>query len=190
MNGVFLLKKLLIVLFSFVLLLQACGTNEETPNSKANGDLPPIQAEVTEGDFTYRLYSEKESYKEFEDLQIYAEIIYTGQEDSIDIYHGASPFSFPFEELTRGFDVPYAMDLPLIVTTIEKNEPFRKKYTFAGGYSDRDQAEFVHFVRTIMKDGFPEGEYIIHGGANFWTETEDGKHDYLLTADIGFEVKQ
>lgn len=186
------MKKRSIVLFSFILLLQACGTTTDSGHQKnqSSGELPHLQAEVKEGDFTYKLYSEKESYKEFEDIEVYAELIYTGQEDSIEISHAASPFSFPFEEMTRGYEVPYAMDVPLIITTIKKNEPLRKKYAFAGGFSDQDDSEYVRFVKTVMSDGFPEGNYIIHGSADFGTITDSGEQAYHLKADIGFTVRK
>jgi len=186
------MKKRSIVLFSFILLLQACGTTTDSGHqkNKSSGELPPLQTEVKEGDFIYKLYSEKESYKEFEDIEVYAELIYTGPEESIDISHAASPFYFPFEELTRGYEVSYAMDLPSIVTTIKKNEPLMKKYEFAGGFSDQNDAEYVRFVKTFMSDGFPEGNYIIHGSADFGTITDSGEHAYHLKADIGFTVRK
>ena len=64
----------------------------------------------------------------FGDTAIFAELTYVGELDSIDIYHAASPFYFPLEERTRGIEVDYAMDEPLIVTTLEKGEPLRQKY--------------------------------------------------------------
>ena len=50
----------------------------------------------------------------------------------------------------------------------------------------------MNFVKTIIDKGFPEGEYIIHGFAEFWTEEPpiDEKDNYLLKADIGFNVME
>ena len=53
--------------------------------------------------------------------------------------------------------------------------------------------EYVNFVKTLIDKGFPEGEYIIHGSAEFWTEEPPGvdeKDNYLLKADIGFNVRE
>lgn len=187
-----ILKKMFLFVF-IALFLTACGTTENT-DTTINGTsepLPPAEAEETQGDFTYKLISEKDVYDEFGETAIFAEIIYTGELDSIDIYHAASPFSFPFEERTRDFTVDYAMDEPLIITTLEKGIPFRQNYEFAGGYSDTNDEDYVDFVETVIDKGFPEGEYILHGIADFWTEdpveaADDQK--FYLKADIGFNV--
>ena len=104
--------------------------------------LPPPENEVKEGDFVYRIFTEKDVYDEFGDLAIFAELTYVGDLESIDIYHAESAFHFPLVERTREFDVGYAMNEPLLTTTLKKDEPFRQKYSFAGGYSDQDSKEF------------------------------------------------
>ena len=174
--------------------LAACGTktnfNTEIFSNPTHLYLQP-EAEVQKGDFVYRLFTEKDVYDKFGDTAIFAELTYVGDQDSIDIYHAASPFYFPLEERTRGIEVDYAMNEPLITTTLKKDEPFRERYSFAGGYSDNDDEKYVSFVKTLMNEGFPEGEYIIHGSAEFYTKDPAGainKETYKLNADIGFTV--
>lgn len=41
----------------------ACGTNENNIPVNADIQLPPAEVEVKEGDFIYRLYSEKDVYE-------------------------------------------------------------------------------------------------------------------------------
>ena len=161
-----------VLVFALLFTLAACGTktNSNTGNIfHPDASLPPPEAEVQKGDFVYRLFTEKDVYDIFGGTAIFAELTYVGDQASIDIYHAASPFYFPLEERTRGIDVDYAMNEPLITTTLTKNEPFRERYSFAGGYSDNDDEKYVSFVKTLMNEGFPEGEYLIHGSAEFYT---------------------
>ena len=183
-----------IYLLTLVFVLAACGTGE-VPNSgtkeKLDEPLLPTLAEAQEGDFFYRLVTEKDVYDEFGDLEIFAELTYVGELESIDIYHAASPFFFPLEEKTRGIEIDYAMNQPLIITTLQKGKPLRQEFAFAGGYSDNDPVEYVKFIKTIINDGFPEGEYIIHGSTEFTTAEPpvvEQKDNHLLKADIGFTV--
>ena len=90
-------------------------------------------------------------YEKFGDTAIFAELTYVGDQASIDIYHSASPFHFPLEERTRGIEVDYAMNEPLLTTTLTRNEPFRQKYSFAGGYSDGDSKKYVSFVQNAYE---------------------------------------
>ncbi len=179
-------------LFAVVFLLTACSPVEKKDDfNQTNESFPPAETKVQEGDFTYRLLSEKDNYDKFGDTAIFAELTYVGEMDSIDIYHSASPFYFPLEERTRGFEVDYLMNEPLIVTRLVKGEPFRQKYNIAGGFSDIDDAKYVEFIKTLMNEGFPEGEYIIHGSADFYIVNPAGatdKETYNINADIGFTV--
>lgn len=79
---------------------------------------------------------------------------------------------------------------PLITTILHKDKPFREKYTFSGGYGENDKKEYIKFVKEIANNGFPEGKYIIHGKAEFFTHNKNGtdQTNYTLNADIGFSV--
>jgi hypothetical protein len=184
-----------VFLFFLILIMTACGTagkNDFTHQSRSMEPLPSVK-EVQKGDFVYRLFSEKDVYAPFDDTAIFAELTYVGDLESIDIYHAASPFYFPLEERTRGIEVDYAMDEPLIITTLKKGEPFSRKYGFAGGYSDQDEIKYVEFVKSLMNERFPEGDYIIHGSVEFAitdpSEATDEER-VKLKADIGFTVKE
>lgn len=173
-----------------IAILGACGmTASKSKIDGADIKLPPPEVEIKEGDFVYRLYSEKDVY-ENGDIAVLAELTYIGSDDSIEIYHAASPFYFPIEEKMRGIEVGYGMDEPLIETILYKDEPFRERYTFSGGYGENDEKEYIDFVKGIVKHGFPEGKYIVHGIAEFFTQNKNGveqKH-YSLKGDIGFSV--
>ncbi|BAQ11683.1 hypothetical protein OXB_3214 [Bacillus sp. OxB-1] len=179
----------------FMIVLGACGVKKHSDVSYENHGipLPPPESEVQEGDFVYRLYTEKDVYDTLGGTAIFAELTYIGEQDEIEIAHASSPFYFPLEERTRKIHVDYAMNSPLIVTTLKKDVPHQHRYEFAGGYSDQDDPDYVEFVKTIIEEkGFPEGEYIIHGAARFTVAGQDDDMQDLpeteLATDIGFRV--
>lgn len=182
------LKKMLYIIGT-IFILSACGTNSS--DELVADALYPHSAEVQDGDFIYTISTEQDVYEEFGDTAIFAELTYVGDEPSIDIYHATSPFHFPIEERTRGIEIDFAMNHPLIVSTLVKDQPLRERYHFAGGYSDTDDDDYVTFIKTIIDNGFPEGYYIMKGSAQFSTEdpsiaTEEQKIN--LTTNIGFSV--
>ncbi|RBW68845.1 hypothetical protein DS031_14890 [Bacillus taeanensis] len=157
-----------------------------------------VKAEVTEGDFVYRLVSEKEIYQDSEDVKLYAELEYVGDQEEIKIYHAASPFYFPIVEKTRNYNIEYAMNEPLLTTTLEKGKPFREEYRGGGAYGSQDEQDYVEFMKDFMENGFPVGEYTVNGFADFFIEANEhdkkaeekleDKEKYKMQAQIEFEV--
>jgi len=177
-------------LFCCIFLLSACGTNGKVDLGKTS-PLPPAEAEVQDGDFVYKLSTEKDVFDTLGGTAIFAELTYVGEMDSIDIYHASSPFYFPLEERTRGIELDYPMNQPLITTTLVKGEPLRHRYSFAGSYNDQDKTAYIDFVKALMNGEFPKGEYIIHGSAEFTSidpSQATDKESFQLQADIGFTV--
>ncbi|MBO8171515.1 MAG: hypothetical protein H0Z33_06480 [Bacillaceae bacterium] len=151
------------------------------------------QDEVTEGDFTYRLVTEKKEYQQGEPVRIYAELVYTGDREEITIYHAASPFYFPMVEKTRGFTIDYPMEQPLVSTTLKKGEPIQKEYRRSGGYGSQDEKAYIDFMKSFLEEGFPAGYYVVNGFADFYVEWDENgekvKRDYRIEAEIDFKVK-
>ena len=79
-------------------------------------------AEVIEGDFIYRLVSEEAQYSEDDMVDVYAELEYIGELDEVTISHAASPFYFPMVEETRDYKIDYAMNEPLLYSTLIKRD--------------------------------------------------------------------
>lgn len=182
-----------VIIFAVVLFfsLSGCTDHEEPQNINLDQDksLKSILV-VKEDDFIYRLISEKEEYKKDETVKLYAELEYIGDKESVTIYHAASPFYFPIYERTRGFEIGYVMNEPLVTTTLTRNESIRKEYIGGGGFDQNsDKKEYVDFIKDFWENGFPSGEYQVNGYANFYTEM-DGKEkkDYLIKAQIEFIV--
>lgn len=180
-------------LFLPILLLSACGTGDESSSGDtASNDeysVSNTEAEATEGDFVYRLVSEKEEYASGGPLEVYAELEYVGEEDSIEIFHAGSAFYFPMEEKTRGYQLDYPMIEPLLMTTLTKGEPLREYYSGSGAYSDQDEEAYIEFMQQVTNNEFPEGYYIVNGYADFYTETPDGnKTEYDIQGEVDFKV--
>lgn len=186
-------KNAFLSLVLMVPLIAACGTGGDTPaDTTASIDeysVSNTEASTTDGDFIYRLVSEQEQYPSGGPVEIYAELEYVGEEDSIDIYHAGSAFFFPMEEKTRGYQLDYPMIEPLLTTTLTKGEPLRESYTGSGGYSDQDDAAYIEFMKHVINNEFPEGYYVVNGYADFFTETPDGvQTDYEIHAEVDFKV--
>jgi hypothetical protein len=200
------MKKILIMLFiMFVLLIGGCGTGETSDNAASNGDNEDnskkeeiVKAGITDGDFVYRLVSEKGTYQDGEDVKLYAELEYVGDKEEIKIYHASSPFYFPIVENTRNYNIPYPMTEPLLTTTLEKGKPLREEYRGGGAYGSEDEQGYVEFMKDFMENGFLVGEYTVKGIADFYLDkngndekNENGveeKEEYKMNAEIEFEV--
>ncbi|WP_339213836.1 hypothetical protein [Solibacillus sp. FSL W8-0372] len=189
------MKKITIILsFVFIsIILFGCqqSNDKKLDNEVSYTDKLETQAEVTEGDFTYRLVTEKAEYSENEPIKIYAELEYTGDKGEIEIFHAASPFSFPMVETTRNYEIEYAMDMPLLSKTLVKGEPLRGEYVGSGGYSSEDQNEYQDFMKQIMNKEFPAGYYVVNGIADFDIRVSEGtesEEKYQLEAQVGFSV--
>ncbi|MBO1910485.1 hypothetical protein J4G37_37575, partial [Microvirga sp. 3-52] len=76
--------KRMMSLLALVFILVACGTTNNGSSSDIKDSLPPSENNVKEGDFVYRLFSEKDVYDEFDDLAVFAELTYVGDEESIE----------------------------------------------------------------------------------------------------------
>lgn len=151
---------------------------------------PGQTAESAQGDFVYRLVSEKPVYTEGETVKLYAELEYTGSKKSVKIYHAASPFYFPMQELTRSYEIGYIMPQPLWFTTLKREEPQRKDYPGGGAYSSTDPKPYIDFMERIGKLDFPVGTYVVNGYADFYMESgKSGKTDYLLKGTVTFKVE-
>ncbi|QVY61307.1 hypothetical protein [Cytobacillus gottheilii] len=199
------MKKFTFVSFMLaVLLLSGCGTTDNT-NSKSDGydvekshskldeyEVVNTESEVQDGDFIYRLVTEKSEYTTDESVNIYAELEYVGDQKEVMIYHAMSPFYFPMVEKVRNYEIEYAMAEPLVGTTLKKGEPLRHDYTRAGGYSTDKQDDYTKFMKSFVEDGFLEGYYILNGSAEFYTGDLEGdqgdRKDYNMEGKIDFKV--
>lgn len=185
----------LILSFTFLSIgLFGCqqNNNEKVDNETSYTQTLETKAEVSEEDFVYRLATEKTVYGKNEPIKIHAELEYTGDKEEIEIFHSASPFSFPMVETTRSYEIGYGMEQPLLSTKLIKGEPHREEYTGSGGYDSQDKKEYIEFIKQIMNQEFPEGHYVVNGIADFDVLAKEGteqKNEYKIKAQVEFRVK-
>lgn len=191
------MRKLFHIIFIILaLLLASCASKLESDNNPAkldNYEVLNTMDEVTEGDFIYRLVTEKGEYLDNESVRIYAELEYIGHNEEVTIYHAASPFYFPMVEKTRDFSIDYPMNEPLVSTRLIKGKPLREEYKRSGGYSSQDEKEYVKFMKSFLDNGFPTGYYVVNGFAKFYVQSnENGKKekDFKIKAQIDFKVNR
>ncbi|MFC9542134.1 hypothetical protein ACFTQ7_19990 [Lysinibacillus sp. NPDC056959] len=189
------MKKISLILSLMFLSMGLFGcqqnNDKKVDNATLNTENLGMNAEVTEGDFVYRLVTEKAEYGENEPLKIYAELEYIGDKKEVKISHAASPFYFPMVETIRNYDISYRMEEPALSTVILKGEPLRTEYRGSGGYGSQDKKEYIEFMKRIMNQEFPEGYYVVNGIADFHVianEETKQKKEYKLKAQVEFRV--
>lgn len=195
-------RRYLIFIILMLVSLTAC-TNNNGHEVKSNLDDHLVvepqydsKAVVTEGDFIYRLVSEKSVYAEGEKVEVYAELEYIGDKSGIKIAHAASAFYFPMVEITRGYSLDFGMDQPLRYSYLKKGEPLREPLGVGGGYSSEDTQDYIDFIKSAgeayKKEGtLPWGHYQLSGSAHFEPiYEEDQENESLrLEAKIEFTVE-
>ncbi|MGP4071178.1 hypothetical protein ACTWQB_01325 [Piscibacillus sp. B03] len=180
--------KQILVLIGFVMVLAACGTTGSAPSDDelSQYEVKETESEVQEGDFVYRLVTEKGEYEGGSNVSIYAELEYVGDQNQVEITHAESPFIFPIHEVTREYDIGFAMNEPLLSTVLEKGEPLRKEYTASGGFSSQDPDEYVEFMQEVMDGDFPKGFYEVNGYADF----NYNEQKYEIQTQVQFKVTE
>ncbi|MFA9556903.1 hypothetical protein ACERII_06350 [Evansella sp. AB-rgal1] len=183
-------KVLFLLLASVIVIFASCNTDSNGVNN-VNESVESLnlttEVEVIDGDFVYRLVTEKDEYEEHGDVTIYAELEYIGEKDNITINHAASPFYFDIHEITRNYTIHHAVDTPLFSTILHKGEPYREVYIKAGGYSEHDEDDYIQFLIEFWDYGFPTGEYVVEGVADFFTEDNENVN-HLIEGKISFTV--
>lgn len=199
------MKKLIVVVLA-MFLLAACGeeaSNRSTGSTnssgsgqgQANDHVGFTEAElvlntvVSQGDFELKLVTEKLNYAIDEPIHVYAELVYRGEQEEIEIGHAMYPVGFSITEHTRKYEIHGAMAEPYIVTLLKKDEPIRYDYSFSGGYSEQDDPAYVAFVKELMDDQLPEGRYTISAGASFVIHGAEPSESYSFNTSIHFIVE-
>ena len=97
--------KWIFTLIFLIFILAACGTGVQNNGNSMNYEFENITDGIDEdGQFSFKLVSEKAVYQVGEPLQIKAELTYIGDEESIRISHAASPIWMLTSNLTKGYE--------------------------------------------------------------------------------------
>lgn len=168
--------------------LFGCGQIEQNnpPPEKQEEGLQTERAETLDGNFIYRLVSEKSHYKEGEPVKIYAELEYIGLEEEATIEHSSSPFLFPMKETTRNYEIDYAVNTIGNQSVLKKGVPLREEIQGSGGYSEQDKETYKEFIKQVMEKNYPTGRYIVSGNA--WFREADSQEEHIIHAQIEFAI--
>lgn len=177
-----------------VFLIAGCNSSEKIgSNELEKFEVKKTTDETIQDDFVFRLVSEKEQYKEGEDVKLYGEIIYNGDKEEVNIHHSSSAIYFDVLEETRGHEIGYVVnDIGLSTTLNRLGNSYRKQYKKSVGYSpDNTSKDYEKFMEGVLnKDGFPPGYYIVKGTTDFSVESEGDleQEKYNIEATIDFKV--
>lgn len=182
-------------MFILALLLTGCGGD---PNRISQAELVEIQEkldefevkqtidEQSEDDFVFRLVSEKEEYRPEEPVELYGEIIHTGDEE-ITIVHGSPAIMFRIEEQIRGHEFAPAIREVAIYSPLMPNDPFRQEFMKQGIFYSEElhSEEYIAFIEDLLeRDGFPPGYYTVKATTAFY----DGTMHREIEAEVDFKV--
>ena len=120
MRRLFIVKSVLLIL---VFGLIGCERNN---NNKENiiGEPTTNNESKQVDDFKVTINVENDE----KELMVYATITYMGEEAEREIYHGGSIFMFNVYQQDGDFEYLGAMNLPLLTTTLIRNEPHRVSF--------------------------------------------------------------
>jgi len=149
-------------------------------------EVKQIVDERVQGDFAFRLVSEKEKYVGKEEVKLYGEITYIGKKNEITITHSSSAILFSLEEKVSGYDIGFGVNDIELTTVLKKDEPYREDYVKSGGYADSDPRDYVRFMKDFLsEDHFPSGYYVVNGETDFFLEDQERVN---IEATIDFKV--
>ena len=180
------MKKWILFLFSCLLLFGCKETKEPLEDLQGSINTYPDSFKSESDDFLYELQVNNNSFSKGEKIDITASLTYIGEKDELVILHAASPFYFDIKETTRGYDIEYPMNLPLISTTLKNGEPLNIQYVTSGGYSDLNTEEYRSFMDEFLSGSYPVGYYVVNGYVRFTVEGEEDNTE--LGGNIGFQI--
>lgn len=183
------MRKILFILaaISLPFVLFGCQQVDDNPEVPTV-DRSNSQAESRDGDFIYRLVTEKERYHTGEPVKLYAELEYVGLKDEVVIEHGSSPFYFPMKETTRNYEIGYQVTHAAEQTVLKRGVALRQETTGGGGYSEHDEEGYKEFMKQVMERKYPSGHYNVNGLADFTVVDEQKK--YRMETQIEFYVDE
>lgn len=183
-------------IITIIFFLVGCNSSASIDRSELDEyDVSQTSDETIQDDFIFRLVSEKEEYKEGEEVNLYGEIEYIGEKNEITIHHSSSAILFPMEEKLRGYDIGYGADDIGLSTTLKQGEPYQEEFVKIGGYSpDQDPKDYVSFMKDFLnRDDFPTGYYVVSGITDFSLDTgedAENRERFKIEAEVDFKVDE
>lgn len=144
--------------------LTACG-GEKAAEEGAAGE---ISSTAEANGFVLTLYADKAGYRTDEEIHIRATLEYTGEGNSVTIWHGEPYISFSISD-GKDFDSGGLQLAVLTSTRLEKGKVYEYGYTKSGGYSadDPDAAFWEEFYASDALK-LPAGSYTVTVSGMFY----------------------
>lgn len=173
--------------------IHSTDSNERAAYSIDSNELAAYEVkqkfvESKQDDFIFRLVSEKEEYDQGEKVNLFGEIIYTGEEEKIEIAHSAKAVNFNLHEQVRGFEITSTVQEIGVQRELFSRKPYRESYNKDSIFYMGDESEeYIGFIEDFKnRDDFPPGYYVVQATTDF----HDGKENRKIKAEIDFKVGQ
>lgn len=176
------------IFLSILIFIAGCGTsNAIDRNLLDEYEVKQTFDEVAHGDYTLRLASENSVYQEGDNVNMFAEIIYNGDEEEVTISHSEYAIYFTLHEQIRDYHIYTAIREIGMQSTVSEREPYRVDYDKQAVYSlDEEIDGYDAFVEDfINRDDYPSGYYVVTATAMF----HDGVDHREWSAEIEFKVE-
>lgn len=184
--------KYLLIFMIIIPLFIVAGCRSSNQINKSDLDELEVKNttdESTQGDFVFRLVSEKEEYEaDEENVKLSGEIEYVGDDEKVTIDHASSAILFNMKEEVRDYEIGFGVDDIDLSTDLEQGVPYREDYEKSVGYAQDDPSGYKRFMKDFQDaddSDFPPGYYVVEGETDFFTN--DGE-EINIEATIDFKV--
>lgn len=166
--------------------LAACG-GEKAVEEAAAGE---ISATAEANGFVITLYADKAGYRTDEEIRIRATLEYTGEGNSVTIWHGEPYISFSISD-GKDFNSGGLIMTVLTSTKLEKGKVYEYGYTKSGGYSadDPDAAFWEEFYASDTLK-LPAGTYTVTVSGMFHLTAQQRPEDKGPSASLQITVTE
>lgn len=179
-----------ILLLLLVILVAGCQSSSQIDAKELEKyKVQQTEDEVKQGDFIFRLVSEKGEYRQDEEVKLYGEIEYIGEKEEVSIVHSASAILFSLEEKVRGYHIESSVQEIGVTTKLKKGEPYRENYVKKAEVIFEEDPSYQKFVDYFLEGrGFPTGYYKVNGYTDFFVKSEDEGEHINIEANVDFKV--
>jgi hypothetical protein len=181
------IAKLLSLITSFLMVLSLLAGCQQKPALKvtdAGEEVPDKKM------FDLKLYSDKQTYKPDEKINIWATLEYIGDTDEIKIWSGDPYLVYSITD-GKDFNLDTIVSDILKSTTLKKGIVYRDNYIKSGGYStDAPDADFWKKFFEEKDLYLPEGEYTIKVSCAFSLTQAVVGSEYHQSADMKINVEK
>lgn len=161
------------------MLLVSCQPDPDQHDSAGSGR---AASETSAGDFLLRVVSEKYSYEEEENIHLTAKLVYTGEEEEVQIEYRDTPFRFELFETSRSENLVPVVNNESGSAVLEQGLWLEEKYS-------KDIELTSEFAYEFVEDtGFPAGNYEINVQGEFSYYIDEERKSTLIDTSLTITV--